>query len=158
MTQPIDLSLQSLVPKAVSAIDEREMRIQLAATYRLIERYGMSDLVCTHISTRVPDSQGQFLLNPYGVMFDEITASSLIKVDLDGNVIDKGDREVNPAGFIIHSAIYKARPDINCIVHTHSRYGVAVSALESGLLPLTQIALMFYNRVAYHDYKGLLSN
>jgi ribulose-5-phosphate 4-epimerase/fuculose-1-phosphate aldolase len=152
MTQQNDLFL---LPKAISPIDEQKARIQLAATYRLIDRYEMSDLVCTHISARIPGSQEQFLLNPYGVMFDEITASSLIKVDLDGNLIDSSDRAINPAGFVIHSAIYKARPDINCIIHTHSPYGMAVSALESGLLPLTQIALLFYNRVAYHNYEGV---
>ncbi|MBI4782452.1 MAG: class II aldolase/adducin family protein [Oscillatoriophycideae cyanobacterium NC_groundwater_1537_Pr4_S-0.65um_50_18] len=137
-------------------VDEQTLRIQLAAAYRLIDKFRMSDLVETHISARLAGTD-QFLLNPYGMMFHEITASSLIKVGLEGWV-EPGDRIVNPAGFVIHSAIHAARPDISCVLHTHSRYGTAVSLLECGLLPVSQFALQFYDRLAYHDYEGVSLN
>ncbi|NJR65967.1 MAG: class II aldolase/adducin family protein [Leptolyngbyaceae cyanobacterium CRU_2_3] len=137
-----------------SAADEQTLRVQLAATYRLIDKFGMSDLVDTHISVRVP-GEDHFLFNPYGLMFHEITASSLIKVDLAGNIVGHSDWAANPAGFVIHSAIQRARQDITCVLHTHSRYGTAVSLLECGLLPVSQFALQFYNQVAYHDYEGV---
>ena len=156
MRQSIDLTLQSCLPSA-EALDEQALRIQLAAAYRLIDKFRMSDLVETHISVRLPGTD-HFLLNPYGMMFHEITASSLLKVDLEGNLVEPGNWIVNPAGFVIHSAIHAARTDISCVLHTHSRYGTAVSLLECGLLPVSQFALQFYGRLAYHDYEGVSLN
>lgn len=134
---------------------EHEARVTLAACYRLIAHYGMDDLIFTHISARVPGHPEHFLINPYGMMFHEITASTLVKIDHEGNPVDGADGAVNKAGFVIHSALHAARPDIDCVLHTHTRAGVAVSCLEDGLLPLNQFALPFYKRIAYHDYEGL---
>lgn len=137
------------------AKSEREARIDLAAAYRLVAHFGIDDLVHTHISMRVPGQENQFLINPYGLMFSEVTASSLVKIDHEGNVLEDTDSLVNKAGFVIHSAIHMARPDVACVLHTHSRAGVAVSCLKEGLLPLNQFALQFYNRIGYHDYEGI---
>jgi ribulose-5-phosphate 4-epimerase/fuculose-1-phosphate aldolase len=155
MSQKIALDLQSCLPQAEPIQDERSLRIQLAAAYRLIDRFGLSDLVDTHISVRLPGTADHFLINPYGLLFHEITASSLVKVDVQGNLVEPGDWQVNPAGFVIHGAIYPDRSDVHCVLHTHSRYGMAVSALDCGLLPISQIALQFYGRVAYHHYEGV---
>ena len=138
---------------AAEELTEREVRIQLAACYRLIAHFGMDDLVFTHISARVPERHDHFLINPYGMMFHEITASSLVKIDHEGEVVD-GSYPVNQAGFVIHSAVHAARPEVNCVLHTHTRAGVAVSCLKEGLLPLNQFSARYYNRVAYHDYEG----
>jgi len=134
---------------------EWETRVNLAACYRLVARYRMTDHIYTHISARVPGTQDQFLLNPYGLMFDEITASNLVKIDLEGRLLEEGEYRVNAAGFTIHSAIHAARPDVVSVLHTHTRAGMAVSCQKQGLLPLNQIALQFYNRLAYHDYEGI---
>src|SRR6266446_7054143 len=134
---------------------EWEARVALAACYRLVALYGMDDIVYTHISARIPDSDDHFLINPFGTMFEEITASSLVRIDLDGKVLAPQGARVNEAGFTIHSAIHAARPDIGCVIHTHTRAGMAVSALESGLLPLCQKAMLFHDRLAYHDYRGV---
>jgi ribulose-5-phosphate 4-epimerase/fuculose-1-phosphate aldolase len=155
MRPQIDLNLQASRPKAKSELDERELRIQLAAAYRLVDKFRMSELLETHISVRLPGPEEHFLLNPYGLMFHEITASSLVKVDFQGNVVGNSDWSVNPAGFVIHSALQSARKDITCVLHTHSPYGTAVSITECGLLPVSQFALKFYNRIAYHDYEGV---
>lgn len=146
--------LKSLRSRVSAA--EWQTRVDLAACYRLCEAYGMSDMIYTHISARVPDEPGHFLINPHGMLFDEITASSLLKVDLDGKVLYQADAEygLQIAGFVIHSALYRARSDINAAMHTHTIAGMAVSALECGLLPVTQTATRFYGRVAYHDYNG----
>lgn len=135
---------------------EWQARLDLAACYRLCELYGMSDMIYTHISARVPDSPGHFLLNPNGMLFGEITASSLLKVTMEGEVVYKPDLPygLHPAGFTIHSALYRARPDIAAAMHTHTIAGMAVSALKCGLLPLTQTATRFYGRIAYHDFRG----
>jgi ribulose-5-phosphate 4-epimerase/fuculose-1-phosphate aldolase len=135
---------------------EWQARIDLAASYRLADLYGMSDMIYTHISVRVPDEPRHFLINPHGVLFDEVTASSLLKVDLDGNVLYQQQAEygLHRAGFVIHSALYLARPDINAAMHTHTIAGMAVSALKVGLLPLTQTATRFCSRLAYHDFNG----
>jgi ribulose-5-phosphate 4-epimerase/fuculose-1-phosphate aldolase len=141
-----------------STVSEAEWkaRVDLAGCYRLCEGYGMSDMVYTHISARVPDSPDHFLLNPNGMLFGEITASSLLKVGLEGNIAYKPDLPygLHPAGFTIHSAIYRARPDVMAVMHTHTIAGMAVSALKCGLLPLTQTATRFYGRTAYHDFRG----
>jgi ribulose-5-phosphate 4-epimerase/fuculose-1-phosphate aldolase len=137
---------------------EREARINLAACYRLIAHFGMDDLIYTHISARVPESPGHFLINRYGMMFHEITASSLVKIDYDGNPVEPGEHPFNYAGFVIHSAIHAARPDVSCVLHTHTRAGVAVSCLKEGLLSLNQFSAPYYNRVGYHDYEGVATN
>jgi ribulose-5-phosphate 4-epimerase/fuculose-1-phosphate aldolase len=134
---------------------ERETRIALAACYRLIAHFGMDDLIATHISARVPGRPDHMLLNPYGMMFHEITASSLVKVDADGNLVEDNGYLVNHAGFVIHGAVLQARPEVNSVLHTHTRAGVAVSCLADGLMHINQTSAMFYNRVSYHDYEGI---
>ncbi|MGO8916791.1 MAG: class II aldolase/adducin family protein [Stellaceae bacterium] len=134
---------------------EREARIALAACYRLVAHFGMDDLVYTHISARVPGEPGHFLINPYGLMFHEITASSLMKIDYDGNIVADSGYPVNKAGFVIHSALHMAKPEVNCVLHTHTRAGIAVSCLDEGLLHINQHSAMFYDRLAYHDYEGI---
>ena len=138
--------------------EERNLRIDLAAAYRLIHYYGMTDMIYTHISVRIKEEPPIFLINPYGMLFDEICASNLVPVDANGNKINSEDRDVNPAGFTIHSAIHLGCPDVHAIIHTHTLSGMAVAAMEGGLLPLNQISLEFYNRVAYHDYEGISIN
>ncbi|MBL8381960.1 MAG: class II aldolase/adducin family protein [Burkholderiales bacterium] len=135
---------------------EWRVRVDLAACYRLCAQFRMTDLIYTHISARVPGPEHHFLINPYGLLFDEITASSLVKVDIDGNILeDPAAQGMNPAGFVIHSAIHKARADARCVIHTHSGAGVAVSAQADGLLMITQHAMRFHGRLAYHDYEGV---
>jgi ribulose-5-phosphate 4-epimerase/fuculose-1-phosphate aldolase len=135
--------------------DEWQQRVDLAATYRLVAHYGWDDMIFTHISARVPGPEHHFLINPYGMMFEEITASSLVKVDLDGQKVSESPYMVNPAGFTIHSAIHANRDDAHCVIHLHSTDGVAVSAQEQGLLPLDQHAMMITSDLAYHDYEGI---
>jgi len=136
---------------------EWKVRLELAACYRLMHMYGMTDLVYNHISARVPGHATHFLVNLYGLRYDEICASNLVKVDLEGNEVLKIESpySVNPAGFIIHSAIHEARHDVMCVIHTHTRAGMAVAALRAGLLPLSIHALRFTNNVAYHAFEGL---
>lgn len=134
---------------------EWKTRVDLAAAYRLFHLLGMTDLIYTHMSARVPDQENRFLINPYGLMFHEVTASNLIKVDSEGNLADDSEGEANPAGFTIHSALHMARPDIGCAIHLHTHAGMAVSAQADGLLPITQHSLRWYDRIAYHDYEGI---
>ena len=139
---------------------EWQARVDLAACYRLVDLYGMSDMMANHISAHVPDEKGAFLINPYGMMYEEITASSLLKVDLDGKILAGPDfgalnYGVNKAGYVIHSAVHAARPEIGCVIHTHSWASMAVSALECGLLPITQTAMRFL-KIGYHDYQGVV--
>lgn len=141
---------------------EWQARVDLAACYRLVAIYGMSDMMANHISARVPDEDGAFLINAYGMMYEEITASSLIKIDHDGRILaqpDFGDLNygVNKAGYVIHSAVHEARPEVACVIHTHSWASMAVSALECGLLPITQTAMRFL-KIGYHDYQGVVLN
>jgi len=138
--------------------EEWETRVDLAAAYRLVALYGWDDLVFTHISARVPGPEHQFLINPYGMMFEEITASSLVKVDLDGRKVMDSPYEINPAGFTIHSCIHRAREDALCVVHVHSANGVAVSAQRQGLLAISQQSLFILSTLGYHDYEGLALN
>lgn len=138
--------------------EEWDVRVNLAACYRLIALHGWDDLIFTHISARVPGPEDYFLINAYGWLFEEMTASSLVKVDLDGQVVLETPHVINPAGFTIHSAIHAAREDAGCVLHTHTRCGVAVSAQSQGLLPLSQISLLPYSSLAYHDYEGLALN
>lgn len=135
--------------------EEWRLRQELAACYRLIAHFRMTDLIFTHISVRLPGPEHHFLINPYGLFFDEITASSLVKIDLQGHAVEPSPYQVNPAGFVIHSAIHGAREDAQCVLHTHTKAGCAVAAQRDGLLPLNQISLEFYDNVAYHDYEGI---
>jgi ribulose-5-phosphate 4-epimerase/fuculose-1-phosphate aldolase len=141
--------------KEVVSAEEWQLRVDLAACYRLVALYGWSDLVFTHISARVPGPEHQFLINPYGLMFDEITASSLVKVDQQCNKLSESPFPVNPAGFVIHSAIHAARLDIGCVLHTHSRAGVAVSAQRCGVLPISQQSTFVLASLGYHAYEGI---
>ncbi|MGF1456108.1 MAG: class II aldolase/adducin family protein [Alphaproteobacteria bacterium] len=134
---------------------ERAMRVDLAATYRLVALYGWDDMIFTHISARVPGEEGHFLINPFGLLFEEITASSLIKVNRDGEVVGETDYAANQAGFVIHGAIHEAREDVGCVIHLHTDDGVAVSAQDHGLLPLSQHAMSLYGQLGYHDYEGV---
>ncbi|MFZ4121575.1 MAG: class II aldolase/adducin family protein [Caulobacterales bacterium] len=138
--------------------DEWQARVDLAALYRLAALHGWGDMIFTHISIRVPGPEHHFLINPYGFLFDEITASSLVKVDLEGNVVAPTPYFINPAGFTIHSAIHAAREDAMAVIHLHTDAGVAVSAHKSGLLPITQHALIAMPQLAYHDYEGIALN
>ena len=142
---------------SVSA-EEWKARVELAALYRLVALHGWDDMVYTHISARVPGPEHHFLINPYGLFFDEITASSLIKVDLEGNILQETSSFINPAGFTIHSAIHAARDDAHFVMHLHTDQGVAVSAQKEGLLPLGQHALIVLPKLAYHDYEGIALN
>jgi ribulose-5-phosphate 4-epimerase/fuculose-1-phosphate aldolase len=135
--------------------EEWAVRVDLAACYRLIAHFGWDDLILTHNSARVPGEPDHILINPMGLMFNEITASNLLKVDLDGNLIEPSEYEPIYAGIVIHGAIYLGRPDVECVIHTHTEADIAVGALEEGLLPLSQWAMRFYNRLGYHDYEGV---
>jgi ribulose-5-phosphate 4-epimerase/fuculose-1-phosphate aldolase len=135
--------------------EEWRTRVDLAAAYRLVALFKWDDLVFTHISARVPGTDGEFLINPYGFMFEEITASSLVKIDLAGNKLEDSPFPVNPAGFTIHSAIHSARHDAQCVLHVHSLNGVAVSAQKGGVLPLSQQSIFVLSSLAYHDYEGV---
>ena len=150
----------SAVPKSSSVRDqisteEWQARVDLAAAYRLVALYGWDDLIFTHISARVPGVDHHFLLNPYGMMFDEVTASSLVKVDLEGKKVLDSPYFINPAGFTIHSAVHAAREDALCVMHLHTDYGIAVSAQKHGLLPISQQAMFALSSLAYHEYEGL---
>ena len=143
-------SLKEVVSEA-----EWQLRVDLAACYRLIALYGWSDLVFTHVTARVPGPEHHFLINPYGLMFDEITASSLVKVDQQCNKLNDTPFPVNPAGFTIHSSIHEARHDVTCVLHTHTRAGVAVSAQRAGVLPISQQSTFVLASLAYHAYEGV---
>ena len=140
--------------KQVSA-EEWAAREDLAACYRLAVHYRMTDMIYNHISMRVPGTRDQFLINAFGLLYEEVCASNLVKIDVNGNTLDDGLLEVNEAGFVIHAAIHKARHDLDCVFHTHTRAGVAISAREEGLLPISQHAMRFHDRLSYHDYEGI---
>ncbi len=141
-----------------STTDERQIRVDLAACYRLIARYGWDDLVFTHVSAKIPGPGERFLINPFGMLFEEITASSLVVVDLTGQVIGESAWPVNPAGFVIHSAVHAARPEVQCVLHTHTVDGVAVSAQAGGVLPISQQSLFVLASLGYHTYEGVALN
>ena len=141
--------------KEVVSAEEWQTRVDLAACYRLVALHGWSDLVFTHISARVPGPEHHFLINPYGLMFDEITASSLVKVDQQCNKVIDSPFPVNPAGFVIHSSVHEARDDAHCVIHTHTRAGVAVSAQKCGILPISQQSTFVLASLAYHGYEGV---
>ena len=142
------------IQNMVSA-EEWQLRVDLAACYRLVALYGWSDLIFTHISARIPGPEHHFLINPYGLMFDEITASSLVKVDMQCNKLIDSPYPVNPAGFVIHSAVHEVREDVQCVLHTHTRAGVAVSAQKHGVLPISQQSTFVLASLAYHGYEGV---
>ena len=160
MAESDTLKLSSMRSQCSAA--EWQARVDLAACFRLVDLYGMSDMLANHISARVPGEDGAFLINPHGMMYEEMTASCLIKVDHDGKILSKPDfgalnYGVNQAGYIIHSAVHAARPDVNCVIHTHSWASMAVSCLECGLLPITQTGMRFM-KIGYHDYYGVVLN
>jgi ribulose-5-phosphate 4-epimerase/fuculose-1-phosphate aldolase len=134
---------------------ERKLRIELAACYRLAQKNGWDELIYNHISARVPGPEHHFLINPFGLAFEEVTASNLVKVDLEGRIIGASKYPINAAGFTIHSAVHQARPDVGCVIHLHTEAGMALSMLEGGLLPLSQTAMFFQSQMAFHDYEGI---
>lgn len=138
--------------------EEWQVRVDLAAAYRLVAHYGWDDLIFTHLSARVPGPEHHFLINPYGMMFEEITASSLVKIDLQGEIVSPSPYFVNPAGFTIHSAVHAAREDALCVIHLHTLHGIAVSAQKNGLLPISQQSLFALASLGYHGYEGLALN
>ncbi|WP_339631568.1 class II aldolase/adducin family protein [uncultured Sneathiella sp.] len=137
---------------------EWQVRVDLAAAYRLVALYGWDDLIFTHISARLPGEDNHFLINPYGMMFEEITASSLVKVDMNGEIVGESEYKVNPAGFTIHSAVHEVRHDAACVIHLHTAAGTAVATQEEGLMPLNQTALVIREQLAYHEYEGIALN
>ena len=153
-----ELRMKQLSVREQVSEEEWALRVDLAACYRLIAMYGWDDLVFTHISARVPGPDEHFLINAYGMLFEEMTASSLVKVDLAGEKVLDSPHPINPAGFTIHSAVHEARHDVGCVIHTHTKAGVAVSIQKDGLLPLSQISLFPSASLAYHDYEGVALN
>jgi len=149
------MSATSAAARPDLRLEEARIRRDLACCYRLVAYFGWDDLVSTHISARLPGPQEAFLINPYGLMFDEITASSLVKINLDGEILEPTPYNINPAGFVIHSAVHQARDDAHCVIHLHTKDGVAVSMIEDGLLPLNQTSMVVGQDIAFHDYEGL---
>ncbi|GAA4323889.1 class II aldolase/adducin family protein [Pigmentiphaga soli] len=136
--------------------EEWETRVALAACYRLVDRLGMTDMIYNHITARIPGPEDHLLINLYGLLYKEITASSLVRIDLDGNIVSKQDTDygINRSGYVIHGCIHRARPDVKCIIHTHTRAGIAISAMDCGLLPISQTASRFHGHIGYHDFEG----
>ena len=152
-TAETQMSLKNDVSEA-----EWQVRVDLAAAYRLVAHYGWDDLIFTHLSARVPGPEHHFLINPYGMMFEEITASSLVKINLQGEIVMPSPYFINPAGFTIHSAVHAAREDALCVIHLHTDYGIAVSVQKDGLLPISQQSLFVLASLSYHEYEGLALN
>ena len=134
---------------------EWQARVELAAAYRLTDHFGMTTLIYNHITARVPGMEDQFLINEYGLGYEEVAASNLVKIDMEGNILEEGEHRINFTGYVIHSAIHGARHDVACVMHTHTPYGMAVSTLEEGLLPLQQETYQFHERVSYHEFEGV---
>jgi ribulose-5-phosphate 4-epimerase/fuculose-1-phosphate aldolase len=149
------MQLTAPVAPSVMSPEERQTRIDLAAAYRLVAHFGWDDLIFTHISARIPGPDHHFLINPYGMFFSEMTASSLVKVDLEGEKVGESDYDINPAGFTIHSAVHAAREDARCVIHLHTVAGVGVSCQEQGLLLLNQTSMVFTDQLGYHEYEGI---
>ncbi len=157
--------MATAAPKKVTASskpnispEEWERRVDLAAAFRLVHLFGWSDLLATHLSARVPGPEHHFLINPFGLLFEEITASNLVKVDVDGNILSDTEYEINPAGFTIHSAVHMARPEAACCIHTHTQAGTSVATQKDGLLPITQHALAVIAQTGYHAYEGIATD
>ncbi len=136
-------------------LTEKDLRIQLAAAYRLVEELGWSFLIFGHLTARIPGPEKHFLINPYGLMYDEVTASNLVKIDLQGNIVEKSEWKVNPAGFIIHSAIHSSKENAHCVMHTHTNAGMAMAGLKQGLINIDFSGSAFHNKIAYHDFEGV---
>ena len=149
------LEIEAACMKDYDDLTEKDLRIQLAASYRLVEELGWSFLIFGHLTARVPGSEKHFLINPYGLMYDEITASNLVKIDLDGKKVENSEWDINPAGFIIHSAVHGTKPKAHCVMHTHTNAGMAMAALKKGLLNIDFSGSSFHNRIAYHDFEGV---
>ncbi len=141
--------------KSECSPEEWQLRVQLAAAYRIVDYYGWTELIYGHLTVRVPGPGRHFLINPFGLGYDEVNASNLVKIDLDGNIIGRSDYPINQAGFVIHSAIHAAREDAHCVMHTHTRAGMALAACSAGLLPISMTSTAFHGRVAYHTYEGV---
>ena len=149
--------IQDAPAKKITIDTEGDVRLHLAAVYRLLAHFGMDDLIFTHASARVP-GEDAFLINPFGLFFNEVSPASLVKLDFDGNVVGSARHAANAAGFVIHGAILRARPDVNCVIHTHTRAGVAISCLADGILPMNQFAIEFHERIGCHGYEGIAFN
>lgn len=158
MGKTVEMAGERLLTNAPMSEEERKIRTELAACYRLAQRNGWDELIYNHISARVPGPEHHFLINPFGLAFEEVTASNLIKVDIEGRIIGESKYPINAAGFTIHSAIHAARPEVGCVIHLHTEAGMALSMLEGGLLPLTQTAMFFQRQLAFHDYEGIALN
>ena len=158
MNDAAHLNYSTAFPCVCEQVSPKEWatRVELAACYRLVERYGMTDLIYNHITARIPGTDDHLLINLYGLTYKEITASSLVKIDREGEILWKPDTDygINRSGFVIHGAIHAARPDVRCIIHTHTRAGMAVASMQCGLLPLTQTGIRFSGHIGYHDYEG----
>tara|TARA_E500000331_G_C17170378_1_gene675807 strand:- start:368 stop:1159 length:792 start_codon:yes stop_codon:yes gene_type:complete len=149
------LEIEMACMKNYEDLSEKDIRIQLAASYRLVEQLGWSFLIFGHLTARVPGPEKHFLINPYGLMYDEINASNLVKINLEGEKVEKSDWEVNPAGFIIHSAVHNSKEKAHCVMHTHTNAGMGMAALKKGLINIDFSGSAFYNKVAYHDFEGV---
>jgi ribulose-5-phosphate 4-epimerase/fuculose-1-phosphate aldolase len=153
----MNMMVKDIPSKVIPVETEADARLHLTAVYRLLAHFRMDDLIFTHASARVP-GEDTFLINPFGLLFKEVTPANLVKLDFDGRPVGSDMHPANAAGFVIHGALLRARPDVNCIIHTHTRAGVALSCLADGLLPINQFAIEFHNRVGYHDYEGIALN
>ena len=149
------LEIEMACMKDYEDLTEKDLRIQLAASYRLVEELGWSFLIFGHLTARVPGPEKHFLINPYGLMYDEVTASNLVKIDLEGNIVESTEWEVNPAGFIIHSAVHSTKPNAHCVMHTHTNAGMAMAGLKQGIINIDFSGSAFHNKVAYHDFEGV---
>ncbi len=149
------LEIEKSCMKDYKELTERELRIHLAASYRLVEELGWSFLIFGHLTARVPGPDKHFLINPYGLMYDEVTASNLVKIDLEGNIIEETDWDVNPAGFVIHSAVHSSKLDAHCVMHTHTNAGMAMAGLKEGLINIDFSGSAYYKKIAYHDFEGV---
>ena len=149
------LEIENSCMKDYDDLTERDLRIQLAAAYRLVEDLGWSFLIFGHLTTRIPGPEKHFLINPYGLMYDEVTASNLVKIDLQGNKVEKSEWDINPAGFIIHSAVHSSKDVAHCVMHTHTNAGMAMAALKKGLINIDFSGSAYHNRVAYHNFEGV---
>jgi ribulose-5-phosphate 4-epimerase/fuculose-1-phosphate aldolase len=158
MQNTVTMGGERVLTNAPASEDECKIRVELAACYRLAQREGWDELIYNHISARVPGPEHHFLINPFGLAFDEVTASNLVKVDLEGRIVGNSPFPINAAGFTIHSAIHAARPEVGCVIHLHTEAGMALSMLDCGLLPLSQTAMFFHGNTAFHDYEGIALN
>ncbi len=149
------IEIEESCMKSYEDLSEKDLRIQLAGAYRLVEELGWSFLIFGHLTVRVPGPEKHFLINPYGLMYDEVTASNLVKIDLEGNIVEESDWEVNPAGFVIHSAVHSSKKDAHCVMHTHTNAGMAMASLKNGLINIDFSGSAYHKKVAYHDFEGV---